>query len=77
MLSPPSQFVQTVGVPPGDTTIVDREMLVPRTYTLVDHAIFRLEKGAVGYLNVSGTPRPDIYEGTEPPAPCVGCKLHP
>lgn len=62
VLSPPSQFVQTVGVPPGDTTIVDRELLVPRTYTLVDHAIFRLKKGAVGYLNVSGTPRPDIYE---------------
>jgi copper-containing nitrite reductase len=77
VLSPPGQFVQTVGVPPGDTTIVDMEMLVPGTYTLVDHAIFRLEKGAVGYLNVSGAARPDIYEGTEPPAPCVGCKLHP
>jgi copper-containing nitrite reductase len=77
VLSPPGQCVQTVGVPPGATTIVDMEMLVPGTYTLVDHAIFRLEKGAVGYLNVSGAPRPDIYEGTEPPAPCVGCKLHP
>lgn len=77
VLSTPGQCVQTVGVPPGATTIVDMEMLVPGTYTLVDHAIFRLEKGAVGYLNVSGAPQPDIYEGTEPPAPCVGCKLHP
>lgn len=77
VLSPPGQFVQTVSVPPGDTTMVDMKMLVPGTYTLVDHAIFRLEKGAVGYLNVSGDPRPDIYQGTEPPAPCVGCKLHP
>lgn len=77
VLSPPGQFVQTVSVPPGDTTIIDMEMLVPGTYTLVDHAIFRLEKGAVGYLNVSGPPQPDIYQSTEPPAPCVGCKLHP
>jgi copper-containing nitrite reductase len=77
VLSPPAQFVQTVSVPPGDSTIVDMEMLVPGTYTLVDHAIFRLEKGAVGYLNVSGPPQPDIYQSTEPPAPCVGCKLHP
>lgn len=77
VLSPPSQFVQTVTVPPGGSTIVDMKMFVPGTYTLVDHAIFRLEKGAVGYLNVAGPPQPGIYQGTEPPAPCVGCKLHP
>jgi hypothetical protein len=40
--------VQTVSVPPGDTTIVEMEILVPWTYTLVDHAIFRLEKGPLG-----------------------------
>lgn len=77
VLSPPGRFVQTVGVPPGAATIVDMEMKVPGTYTLVDHAIFRLDKGAVGYLNVSGAPRPDLYEGSEAPEPCVGCKLHP
>ena len=77
VLSPPSHFVQTVSVPPGDTLIADMKMVVPGTYTLVDHAIFRLDKGAVGYVNVSGKPRPDIYQSTEPPAPCVGCKLHP
>jgi len=77
VVSPPGQFVQTVSVPPGGSTIVDMKMLVPGTYTLVDHAIFRLEKGAVGYLNVAGEPRADIYLGKEPPAPCVGCKLHP
>lgn len=77
VLSPPGQFVQTVGVPPGGSTIVDMKMLVPGTYTLVDHALFRLEKGAVGYLNVSGAPCAEVYEGAEPPEPCVGCKLHP
>jgi len=53
------------------------KIVVPGTYTLIDHAIFRLDKGAVGYLNLSGKPRPDIYQSAEPPAPCVGCKLHP
>ncbi|CAG8876188.1 unnamed protein product [Penicillium nalgiovense] len=77
VVSPPGQFVQTVSVPPGGSTVVDMKMMVPGTYTLVDHAIFRLEKGGVGYLNVTGEPRPDIYHSEEPPAPCVGCKLHP
>jgi copper-containing nitrite reductase len=76
VLSPPGRYIQTVSVPPGSATIVDMKMVVPGTYTLVDHAIFRLDKGAVGFLNVSGTPRPDIYHSAQPPAPCVGCKLH-
>jgi copper-containing nitrite reductase len=76
VLSPPGRFISTVSVPPGGATVVDMKMVVPGTYTLVDHAIFRLDKGAVGFLNVSGKPRPDIYGSAQPPAPCVGCKLH-
>ncbi|KAH7117353.1 Cupredoxin [Dactylonectria macrodidyma] len=48
----------------------------PARFTLVDHAIFRLDKGAVGFLNVSEEPRPDIYQSAEPAAPCIGCELH-
>ncbi|SPQ26554.1 cf38a5e3-c991-43b2-a7d8-cdf1fa4739fb [Thermothielavioides terrestris] len=77
VLSPPGRFVSTVSVPPGAATIVDMEMIVPGTYALVDHAIFRLDKGAVGYLNVSGKPREDVYQSVLPPEPCAGCKLHP
>ncbi|KAK0302186.1 hypothetical protein LTR01_008920 [Friedmanniomyces endolithicus] len=77
VVSPPGQFVSTLSVPPGGTTIVDMHMLVPGTMTLVDHAIFRIDKGAVGYLNVSGKSRLDVYQSVQPPAPCVGCKLHP
>ncbi|KAL2842061.1 Cupredoxin [Aspergillus pseudoustus] len=79
VLSPPAQYLATVSVPPGGSTIVDMAMMVPGTYTMVDHAIFRLEKGAVGYLNVTGDRRPELYQSAEhdPPAPCVGCKLHP
>ncbi|GJN67837.1 hypothetical protein PLICBS_001879 [Purpureocillium lilacinum] len=76
VLSPPGRFVGTVGVPPGGAAIVDLKAVVPGTYTLVDHAIFRLDKGAVGFLNVAGEARPDVYGSAEPPAPCVGCKLH-
>ncbi|KAJ6437248.1 copper-containing nitrite reductase [Purpureocillium lavendulum] len=76
VLSPPGRFVGTVGVPPGGATVVDLKAVVPGTYTLVDHAIFRIDKGAVGFLNVAGAARPDVYGSAEPPAPCVGCKLH-
>ncbi|PKS08147.1 hypothetical protein jhhlp_005423, partial [Lomentospora prolificans] len=77
VLSPPGRFLQTVSVPPGGATILDTKLLVPGVYSYIDHAIFRLDKGAVGYLNVTGKPRPDIYQGRQEPAPCPGCKLHP
>lgn len=75
-ISPPGRFIQTISVPPGGSSVVDMHMLVPGTYTLVDHAIFRLDKGCVGYLNVAGAARPDLYAGGDP-QPCPGCKLHP
>lgn len=76
VVSPPARFVSTTSVPPGGAAVADVRVPVPGTYALVDHAIFRLDKGAVGFLNVSGPPRPDVYGSAEPPAPCVGCKLH-
>lgn len=76
VLSPPAQSVSTLTVPPGGSTIVDMNLVVPGTYTLVDHAIFRLDSGGVGFLNVSGPQNPGVYASAEPPSPCVGCKLH-
>lgn len=76
VVSPPGRNVGTVSVPPGGVSIVDMKIVVPGTYTIVDHAIFRLDKGAVGFLNASGPPRPDVYVGSQPPEPCIGCKLH-
>ncbi len=63
-------------MPPGGSSVCDLHMLVPGTYTLVDHAIFRLDKGCVGFLNVTGLPRPDLYQSEVPPQNCTGCKLH-
>jgi len=51
--------------------------LVPGTYTLVDHSIFRVEKGAVAFLNAEGKEAPELYSGSHPPAVCHGCKIHP
>ena len=36
---------------------------VPGNYTLVDHALSRLERGLSGILNVEGPPNPEIFNG--------------
>ncbi len=77
LYSPPARHIQTIGIPPGAASVVELIPHTPGTYTLVDHALFRLDKGCVGYLNVTGEPRPDIYHSSEGPVQCVGCKLHP
>jgi nitrite reductase (NO-forming) len=61
--SPPLEGIQTVTVPAGGATIVDIKLQVPGNYTLVDHALARLERGLVGILNVEGAPNPEIYNG--------------
>ena len=77
LVSPPAHSIQTTLVPPGGATVVEFSLEVPGTYTLVDHAIFRIEKGAVGYLNVEGKPRHDIYVSQDDPVKCPGCLVHP
>jgi len=64
---PPARNVQTTLVPPGGSAIVDLTPRVPGAYTLVDHAIFRLQKGAVGALKVEGPQNPDIYPAIAAP----------
>ena len=56
--------------------MVEFDAMVPGNYTIVDHSIFLIEKGAIGFLKVDGIPRPDIYDSESPPTPCPGCKLH-
>ncbi|EFC42015.1 predicted protein [Naegleria gruberi] len=76
LVSPPERNVQVTQVPPGGATMIEFEAIVPGTYSFVDHAIFRIEKGAVGFLKIAGAPRPDIYHGMDRPKRCPGCKLH-
>lgn len=77
LVSPPARYLQTTLVGAGSSTAVEIDAIVPGSFTLVDHSIFRLEKGCVGFLKVTGPePRTDIYSSHEPLVNCPGCKLH-
>ncbi len=77
LVSPPAHSVQTTLVPAGGAAMVEFDLEVPGTYTLVDHAIFRIEKGAVGFLEAEGEPRHDIYVSDQEATLCKGCLVHP
>lgn len=57
--------VQTTLVPSGGTTIVEFTIDVPGDYLLVDHSIFRINKGAIGLISAVGEERPEIFEPIE------------
>jgi len=76
VLSPPAQNIQTTLVPCGGAAVVDFKARIPGTYTLVDHALNRIQKGCVGFLDVEGEDRPDIFHSAEPPKICKGCSTH-
>ena len=50
----PLTGVQTVSVPPGGATVVDFKIDRPGRFTIVDHALSRIERGLVGFLIVDG-----------------------
>jgi len=52
---------ETWYVPPGSVSTFELTLDEPGSYTLVDHALYRVLKGAVGVLHVSGDWNPDIY----------------
>lgn len=54
--------VQSTAIPAGGAVGVEFTVEVPGDYTLVDHAIFRIHKGASASLHVTGAARPDIYQ---------------
>ena len=53
--------VQTTLVPSGGAAIVEFKVDTPGNYLLVDHSIFRIKKGALGILEVSGEENPEIF----------------
>ena len=63
VLSPPLEGIQTVSVAPGGAVITEFKTKVPGNYTIVDHALARMERGLVGILSVDGPPNPEIYNG--------------
>jgi nitrite reductase (NO-forming) len=65
LTSPPLTTVQTTLVPPGGAAIVELKLEVPGKYLLVDHALSRLEKGLLGFLQVEGPEHPELYREVE------------
>lgn len=53
--------VQTTVVPSAGAAIVEFKVDVPGAYTLVDHSIFRVAKGAIGQLVVEGEEQPKVF----------------
>lgn len=54
--------VQTTLVPAGGAVGVEFKVEVPGNYLMVDHAIYRVLKGAAGTIHVTGPDQPDIYD---------------
>ncbi len=60
----PDTFIaneETWYVPPGSVSIFEFSLDVPGNYLLVDHALYRVGKGAGGLLKVSGEHDDSIY----------------
>jgi nitrite reductase (NO-forming) len=49
---------ETIAVPPGSAAVFELTAAVPGDYLIVDHALFRVPKGAGGKLHVNGRPSP-------------------
>ena len=62
-ISKPIEGIQTVSVAPGGAVVVEFKLEVPGNYTIVDHALTRLERGLAGVLSVEGPPNPEVYNG--------------
>jgi nitrite reductase (NO-forming) len=54
--------VQTTLIPSGGATGVEYRADYPGDYTVVDHSIFRIHKGAIASIHVEGEPDPAIFE---------------
>ncbi|MDP2675029.1 MAG: copper-containing nitrite reductase [Dehalococcoidia bacterium] len=57
--------VQTTLAPSGGAVGVEFKVEVPGDYLAVDHAIFRIHKGAVAIIHAEGPENPDVYESIQ------------
>jgi nitrite reductase (NO-forming) len=62
LITPPARGVQTTIIPAGGSAVVEFTPAVPARYLLVDHAIFRLHKGAVAAIEVTGRENAEIFD---------------
>jgi nitrite reductase (NO-forming) len=60
----PDAFIaneETWYTPPGSASVFELKVDEPGQYLLVDHALYRVTKGAAGMLMVDGNWNPDVY----------------
>jgi copper-containing nitrite reductase/amicyanin len=62
LLSAPGRAIQTTLIPAGGSSVVEFRSDVPGTYLLVDHAIFRLHRGAAGSIVINGAKNAEVYD---------------
>jgi nitrite reductase (NO-forming) len=62
LTSPPEINVQTTHVSTGGATMVEFTAKVPGTYSIVDHSLGRMEKGAAGQIVVDGPANPELFQ---------------
>jgi nitrite reductase (NO-forming) len=66
LTSAPETNVQTTHVSAGGATAVEFTARVPGTYSIVDHSLGRMEKGAAAQIVVDGPDQPDIFQSIKP-----------
>jgi copper-containing nitrite reductase len=62
LISAPGHGIQTTLIPAGGAAVVEFSSAVPGTYLMVDHAIFRLHKGAAASISIGGAKNPEVFE---------------
>jgi nitrite reductase (NO-forming) len=62
-LSNPIKNIQTTLIPAGGATVVEFKADYPGNYVLVDHALARVDRGAWGILNITGSKNDSLYSG--------------
>jgi nitrite reductase (NO-forming) len=62
LTSEPETNVQTTHVAAGGATMVEFTAKVPGTYSIVDHSLGRMEKGAAAQIVVDGPANPDVFQ---------------
>ncbi|MGB7189892.1 MAG: plastocyanin/azurin family copper-binding protein [Acidobacteriaceae bacterium] len=70
LTSPPLTGIQTVTVPPGGAAVLELKAEIPGKFSMMDHAITRMEKGMLAVLEVKGPEnRALMHEGPTPLPP--------
>ena len=62
LTSEPETNVQTTHVSAGGATMVEFTARVPGTYSIVDHSLGRMEKGAAAQIVVDGPDNPEVFQ---------------